>query len=128
MRDIRRDLTERLNVAEVRRNRLMTELTALDAEVQTVKNLLEIEDQRLAPVAHGGANKPTLALEDFIKSYLVAIAPGRRITKCEVRDAATAEGFDITGRNVHAYFLKLQNEGVIEKVDDDSFKLVAKAT
>ena len=112
MRDIRRDLQERLADAEARRAFHTAELDIANSEVTAIMGLMDIEDRRMSnandAAEDGGEKQP---LKDFI---LHSIGAGKA-TKADLLLMAKARGYEIDGRNIHLTLVNLLHAGIVRE-------------
>lgn len=113
VRDIRADLSERLEALEWRRNALKDQLTELDREAETVQLMLAYENKR--------ASEGRIPMGEFIEAALAE----EPLTKEDVRLKCENAGYFpaiMGGRQVHATMLNLENAGRIRKRNDGKYE------
>lgn len=134
MRDIRRDLEERLDAIAADRAVLHKQLESLDIREKGVRAMLADEEGRIrnnaAPNMELPFERATLVggmgMTDLIKNTLRAKV--RRLSFDEVRDEITKTSFDFhdqkPGRVVHGGLLSLIRTGDITKDADGRYGLL----
>jgi len=118
MRDIRSDLKERLATAEAKRAQFNASLKALDAEVDAIMRLLAIEEKRDSAQSAQPENAIPLA------QFLLAAAEKKAMTKEDFRMTATAHGYQIDGRHIHAHVTNLVRSGELLKGPNETFRTI----
>lgn len=136
MRDIRPDLKERLSFIEKERARIEAsvydQLDDLDQQKLGVEALLEQEERRFAS-ASGNGNGHSPAAEDgstplarFILSVFRKTNP-RPVSLADFKAMAAKANFDFgekaPGRVLHWALVGMAQSGVVQKGDDDMWRL-----
>lgn len=128
MRDIRQDIHERLAADKKTRTTIQSELEKLDAKIDLLSRLLEVEEARIRTTSAVKALKivPALPVSDFF----VEVIKERPRTKDELRELAQAKGYfaesDSPGRAVHLTLVNMVRAGRIREKENGKYREAAK--
>jgi hypothetical protein len=119
-RDIRPDLKERLREAVEGRDFHAAKASEYDKEVDDLVRQLDREEARFSNRELVAATKePEAPLTDFILKTLEI----RPMSKDDLREYATNEGYDVDGRSIHATLVNLSRTDKIKELAGGVFGL-----
>ncbi len=138
MRDIRRDIKERLDVVEQERQRLKARLEEIDEEEQMLQGFLAAENARwhnqqptLFTPSPTGNGQVQLAMPSLVTHFLIkALNDGTPWSLERLKERAEKRGVLLggqsPGRTLHGGLLGLKKRGVVEIVERGVWRLVNK--
>jgi hypothetical protein len=119
IRDIRRDIGDRLATIQAERERLQANLQALEEEETAYRRILELENQYFPLDVQQHPESPS----DFI----VRVLQGGPRSKEEIRDLVAQAGYfkdsPNFGRSLHATFINLQKASRVETGPDGKLRV-----
>jgi hypothetical protein len=128
MRDIRRDLVERLASIENEEARLQSQLKNLSTMKEGLKALLQHEDTRFAPPLFSEKREEEEPERTTLTSIIVnALRHKTQMTLEEIKQITENAGYDFgekkPGRSIHFALVGLQNLGVTEGLGNGVWRL-----
>ena len=131
MRDIRKDLEERLEEIAVERGQLQRRLVALDDKESTVKTMLATEEARWAsqqplPGMGDGIGPDHRPRSPVVEFALKALGDGQERSLVQLKRLALEMGVDFgakkPGRVLHFTLAALSRHGIVEKTANGGWK------
>jgi hypothetical protein len=123
MRDIRRDLKERLSSLEERRAQLQATLKVIEDESAVLMRLLDYEDHRFPSEQTNIEQSDRPVLGEFITQHLHS----RPMTKPEIRALTERAGYlaksESPGRTIHLTMVNMERFGRVRKRHDGRYEI-----
>ncbi|NQV48701.1 MAG: hypothetical protein HQ504_13100 [Rhodospirillaceae bacterium] len=127
MRDIRKDLLDRLNGIEAELSTLLNRTSELEQEKALTRQILDIENVRWQKQPTGGQaevpQKEGPVLSEYISRLL---ANGHVWTLNAIREKALSDGYlgdsFYPGRSVHALLVNLKKRGLAKQLGEGKWK------
>jgi len=135
LKDIRPDLTARLNSVRDERKVIADQLRELEAQEQSLKSLLDIENKRFhtaTPEGTGTAQMPGTVFPGSLRDFADwVLQDGQALHLDEIKRSAEIHGVHVAegvslGRILHGALLGLKKEGLAEIVAPGTWKRVSK--
>ena len=131
MKDIRNDIRERLADASRRRETVMELVKAVDVEVETLKRMMDIENQRQQYASGSfsltsGLNRRSLASTSSVPSFIEEALRDGLLSKDELKDVGVQRGVldsETAGRTLHITLVNLVRGNRIRELPDGRYGL-----
>ena len=132
MKDIRSEIAERLDDASKRRAGLVNQIKALETEVETLKRMMDIENQRHSDQVSPFLKRASLGSRSVLGSSRTAVdfIEGHLETgphsKEELKEAGIQRGIfdpDTAGRTIHITLVNMVRGNRIQELPDGRYGL-----